>query len=578
LKSISEVKVDVLVIGAGGAGLRAAIAACEKGANTLVVSKGPVGRSGATAVAGWGLQAAFGHIDAHDSPQQHFYDTIREGKGLAEQNLVKVLAENSPARVLDLEKYQVKIKKSDDEQKYVQLAGPGETYPRSVILKEEGKGLISGLKRQCKKLNIPIVEDIIIYRLFRNEENICGAIGINLRDGSFLLINSPSIILATGGNCGLWSITDNPPNNIGDGFYLAYQAGVELVDMEMVLFYPTVVLYPLAAQGVLIDYEACLHPDICRGKLLNAHGQEFIFENSLPTRDVLVRLISQEIKKGLGTDRGGVYLDLSCSPKSPKDIENNLYELMGSVFKYLKNMDIDLVKEKIEVAPAAHYTLGGIRINERCETNILGLFAAGEASGNLHGANRLSGNALAETQVFGKIAGETAAEYARKNPEITLNKNDVLEALEEVESIFVAREKGVKPVEVKRKIKGIMTDYLGFGREEKGLKTALDLLEKIAKEDINSLRLTGNKVFNLDLINALECIFMVDVAKMIVLSALQRQESIGHHYRIDFPENKTCNNQEHTLLKKVQNKIIVKKIPVDKTQWGDIYARENDRY
>ncbi|NLW25799.1 MAG: FAD-binding protein, partial [Clostridia bacterium] len=283
-------------------------------------------------------------------------------------------------------------------------------------------------------------------------------------------------------------------------------------------------------------------------------------------------------KKGLGTDRGGVYLDLSCSPKSPKDIENNLYELMGSVFKYLKNMDIDLVKEKIEVAPAAHYTLGGIRINERCETNILGLFAAGEASGNLHGANRLSGNALAETQVFGKIAGETAAEYARKNPEITLNKNDVLEALEEVESIFVAREKGVKPVEVKRKIKGIMTDYLGFGREEKGLKTALDLLEKIAKEDINSLRLTGNKVFNLDLINALECIFMVDVAKMIVLSALQRQESIGHHYRIDFPENKTCNNQEHTLLKKVQNKIIVKKIPVDKTQWGDIYARENDRY
>ena len=145
--------------------------------------------------------------------------------------------------------------------------------------------------------------------------------------------------------------------------------------------------------------------------------------------------------------------------------------------------------------------------------------------------------------MFGKIAGETAAEYARKNPEITLNKNDVLKALEEVESIFVAREKGVKPVEVKRKIKGIMTDYLGFGREEKGLKTALDLLEKIAKEDINSLRLTGNKVFNLDLINALECIFMVDVAKMIVLSALQRQESIGHHYRIDFPENKTCNNQ-----------------------------------
>lgn len=554
-----RLQTDVLVIGAGGAGARAAVAAKESGVDVLLVSKGPIGRSGITPVAGWGLQAALGHVDGRDSPEQHFLDTIQAGRGLADQNLVRVLAMNAPECVFDLNNYGTKIRKVKEG--FQQVQDPGETYPRSICLENGGYGLMAGLKKEIKRQQVETMEDVIITKIIAENGRVQGALGLDLKNGNFLVFNAPAIVLATGGNEELWSLSSTPPGCAGDGHYLAYHAGAELVDMEMVLFYPTVVVAPDIIRKVILEYETCLDARKCAGKLVNNKGDELIIEG-LPVRDVMVDLISREIAKGHGTENGGVYLDLVNSERTKDEIVSYLKDVMPGILSYLQKLGVDILEEKLEVAPGIHYTLGGVRIDESAATNIEGLFAAGEVAGNVHGANRLSGNALTETQVFGKIAGENAAAYSIFSENNDVKRSSVTRHQKELLQFFENKENGIRPAEIKKELQQVIGQYAGYYRNKKGLEKALADITRMKSDKLPRLSVEKGKSYNLELLEGIECKFMLDVAEMICRGALTRQESRGHHYREDFPERDDDNWLAHTMIKK-ENGMTVDRIPVE---------------
>ncbi len=568
MMDIQKVATDVLVIGGGGAGTRAALAAQEKGVDVTLVCKGLITRSGSTPLASWGFAASFGHNDPADSPRQHFLDTLREGRNLSDQDLVEILVQKAPECALDLEQYGLKIKKQNDG-RYEQIRVPGETYPRSLIIEGGGRRIMQVLRKKLLQQKVRTWEDTFIIDLLKRENEVIGAWGINLREGIFVVFEAASVIIATGGCGSLWGLNDNPSENIGDGFYLAYHAGASLVDLELMLYYPMVIISPSNARGTLLDYEICLEPNFCDGKLLNGQGEEFMATSPLPARDELMKAIVREVQEGRGTPNGGVFVDLRCSGKPAAEVEQYAKTLLGA-YNYLKEMGVDLVRNKVEIAPAAHYTLGGIHIDGQCRTTVSGLFAAGEVTGNIHGANRISGNALAETQVFGKIAGESAAEYARQRTKIKVDEQQISSAWrkiahrcepEEAVKADVTKEKGVTPGEIKKRTQQIMDQYVGYGRSEKGLNTALKELQLLKEEGLPRLCAKSGRVFNLALLDALESMVMLEVAQMVCTGALARKETRGHHYRTDYPAM-DAPSALHMEISQSQGKIVVQKLPV----------------
>ena len=367
--------------------------------------------------------------------------------------------------------------------------------------------------------------------------------------------------MATGG-CGyLWQTTDNPSDNIGDGYYLAYHAGASIVDMELILYYPMVIKNPLNAKGTIVDYEVCLDPAFLDGRLINAKGEEFIPLGPLPARDKLVYSIFKEIYEGRGTQHNGVVLDFRLSHKSIKQRRTYSKTMLGA-YNHLTELGIDLFNNTVEVAPAVHYTLGGIHIDKNGRTDIGGLFAAGEAAGNIHGANRISGNALAETQVFGKIAGETAAEHALTTKRISPEIDQIDHYMSRILDLLTPKPgKGVHPLKVKNCIRTIMDKHVGFGRSSEGLEKALDKFRKLRCKWLPKMEVLGSKVFNVNLKDAIDCWIMLDVAEIVCLSALKRKESRGHHFRIDYRQPDD-NWIAHTRIKKVNGNITLTKAPL----------------
>jgi len=555
MTSSDHLETDVLVIGGGAAGVRAALAAAEAGAAVTLASKAPIARSGITITAGGGIQAPF-HPD--DSEQAFFDDVVRYGYGLADETLVEVMVENACDRVLDLEQYGVEFRKKDDGTR-LQFQMPGQSAPRNVRLAAEGVGLMGGLRRALLRSSATVIEDFYTVELLQaNDDSIVGASCFDVRRGVLVEIKAKAVVLATGGCQAMWSITDCPADATGDGLTLAYRCGAELVDLEMILFYPSVVIHPPSARGSFVHYE-WLEEWACDGEIRDSKGAP-VLPKPLPVRDVAMRTMWEAVEEGRGTSHGGLWWDVSQSPKGHDAV--NAF-LQGQQYRYMRDrLGINPTTEMIEVAPGAHYQLGGIRINERAETSAPGLYAVPEAAGNVEGANRLSGSALAATQVFGTIAGHEASKRARRIKRVS----EPLAASRQRATDRIERrlESGTVPQELpqlREALQKAVSRFIGVKRSGDGLRNFQAELDGLS-DRCRILRTSPAGSFHQSLVEMLELENMLDLAELIRRSALLRQESRGHHYRADFPNRDDDTWRCHTLVAPSADEPRCERLPV----------------
>lgn len=514
---------DVLVIGAGGAGLRAAIEAKNTGAKVLIVAKGDF-PSGCTTVAMGGMLAAF---DERDSPDLHFEDTIRGGNGLNNPKLVKLLVSHAGERVRDLEQYGTKFDKQDENYKLFPYTGS--SIPRAVVALERYQGgYIKGLVKEVKRLGINALEHVMIADLATEKNAVVGAVGLELETDTILIINAKAVILASGGAGNLYSLTTNPPGVTGDGYALAYKAGARLQDMEFIQS-RACMIYPEAMRGMvppadgLVTLGGRFYNGLCERYMRKYYPEKL----ELVTRAAMAICAQKEILAGRHSPHGGVFGDLSGVPK----------EELGKFEGFMKACaaeNFDPTWQPYEWAPGAHHFMGGVVINDKCETGIHGLYAAAEVAAGIHGANRLTGNALTETQVFGAIAGKYAAKRALSvssvpipPSQINLVKNRIMEILK--------RDKGFDPLDVKDELIEIMSKYVGVIRNEDGLRKATQMLDKIKENRIDNLCLVGEQSFK-TLAKFLEVENLLIIGRLVTLAAMLRTETRGAHNREDYPE------------------------------------------
>jgi fumarate reductase (CoM/CoB) subunit A len=387
---------------------------------------------------------------------------------------------------------------------------------------------MNALKEEIIKRDIECIEEVMITSLVTDGDEVIGATGLNLKDSSLIYFKAKSTILASGGAGQLYPVTSNTFQKNGDGYAISYRAGADLVDMEQVQFHPTGMVSPKSKRGVLVTEAVRAEGGI----LLNSEGERIMSRYApekmeLATRDVVARSIYQEIIEGRGTENGGVYLDISHLD------DDYIDETLETMVLQFENIGIDIKSEPIEVAPTAHHFMGGLKINTDASTSLKNLFGAGEVCGGVHGANRLGGNALADTQVFGKIAGESASK-ACKNTELKTNDEQVNQEASRIDSLI--KKGSIKPKEFKDNIKNLMWENVAIVREEKTLNEALKQLLEMQK-DLDNLDVGNNTQYNTDLVTALEVINMVEICILIVKSAILRRESRGAHFRSDFPES-----------------------------------------
>ena len=532
---IKEYSCDVLVIGSGGAGCKCGIVASEEGEDVIIVSKGLSFKSGCTVLAEGGYNAVFGYVDEEDSLQLHIQDTLKGGSFLNDMMLVHKLVTESPKQLVKLEAYGSLFDRQDDG-RLAQRAFGGQSYRRTCFKGDEtGHEMMLGLKQEVVRENIEVHDEVMITKLLYNEDHtkIVAAVGVSLQDSSIIVYHTKATVMATGGCGWLYPVTSNAFQKTGDGIMMAYDVGADVMDMEMVQFHPTGMLSPVSRRGVLIT-EAVRGEG---GHLINSEGERFMTKydprGELATRDIVARSIYTEIQEGRGTENGGVYLSVEHLP------DEQVHKKLHTMVQQFKDVGVDITKEPMEVAPTAHHFMGGIKIDLECKTNVEGLFAAGEATSGVHGANRLGGNALADTQVFGNIAGISSAKCAKESKEEKPCQDD-LEC--EIERIKAMRHDGkYKPSAIKSELQHIMWDHVAIIRDEEGLLEAQSKLDELEKKT-EDMKVPGFDEFNAELITSLEIKSMIRLAKLIVKSALLRKESRGAHYRTDYPE---LNDEEY---------------------------------
>ena len=524
---IKTISTDVLIIGSGGAGSRAAIEVDDAGLKATIVSKGLSFRSGCTGMAEGGYNAVFKTVDKDDSIEAHIHDTLKGGSFLNDEKLVEILVNESPKRLIDLENYGALFDRQESGEIDQRPFG-GQTYRRTCYQGDRtGAELLNALKEEIIRRDIECNEEVMITSLVTDDDQVIGATGLDLKDSTLIYFKAKSVILASGGAGQLYPVTSNTFQKNGDGYAISYRAGAKLVDMEQIQFHPTGMVAPESKKGVLVT-EAVRAEG---GKLINSEGERFMSKYApekmeLATRDVVARSIYQEIIEGRGTENGGVYLDISHLD------DDYIDEKLETMVLQFENVGVDIKHGPIEVAPTAHHFMGGLKINPDASSSLKNLFGAGEVCGGVHGANRLGGNALADTQVFGKIAGVSASEAA-KATEIKTNDEQVQEEASRIESLI--KKGSIKPQEFKENIKNLMWEKVAIVREEKTLNEALKELQKM-QENLDKLDVGYKKQYNTELMTALEVINMVEICILTVKSAILRRESRGAHFRSDFPE------------------------------------------
>ncbi len=520
---------DVLVIGAGGAGLRAAIEALAQGSSVGVVCKSLLGKAH-TVMAEGGIAAAMANVDPADDWRTHFRDTMRGGKMLNNWRMAQLHAQESPARVRELEQWGALFDRTEDGQ-ILQRAFGGHTFRRLCHVGDRtGLEMIRTLQDRGVHMGFDVYMECTVVQLLKDGPRIAGAIAYWREQGRFVVFKAKSVIIATGGIGKAWPITSNSWEYTGDGMALAYEAGADLVDMEFVQFHPTGMVWPPGVQGILVTEAVRGEGGILRNKM----GERFMEKYDpkrmeLSTRDVVARSIYTEVREGRGTEHGGAYLDISHKPAE------YVKRKLPSMYHQFKELaDVDITKGPMEVGPTCHYMMGGIRVDaETAQSTVPGLFAAGEAAAGLHGANRLGGNSLSDLLVFGRRAGLAAAEHAKQVSSPTIDPAQLEQAEKEALEPF-QRKAGENPYAVHRDLQTTMQNLVGIFRNRDDVQRALGELEGF-RQRLARVSVEGSRMFNPGWHLALEMKSMLTISEAVARSALVREESRGAHSRIDFP-------------------------------------------
>jgi succinate dehydrogenase flavoprotein subunit len=533
---------DVLIIGAGGAGLRAAIEALAKGASVGVVCKSLLGKAH-TVMAEGGIAAAMANVDTADGWQPHFRDTMRGGKFLNNWRMAQLHAQEAPDRVRELEQWGALFDRTE-KGTILQRAFGGHTYKRLCHVGDRtGLEMIRTLQDRGVQLGFDVYMECTVTRLLTDGGRVAGAFGYWRENGRFIVFKAKSVVIATGGIGKAWPVTSNSWEYTGDGMTLAYEAGAELMDMEFVQFHPTGMVWPPGVQGLLVTEAVRGEGGILRNKL----GERFMEKYDpkrmeLSTRDVVARSIYTEVKEGRGTEHGGAYLDIS---HKPADYVKKKLPSMYHQFKELA--DVDITKGPMEVGPTCHYMMGGIRVDaETAQSTLPGLFAAGEAAAGLHGSNRLGGNSLSDLLVFGRRAGLAAAEHAKRVSHSGVSEAQVAEAEKELLAPF-SNTATESPYAVHRDLQKVMQSLVGIFRTEEDLKKAFAELEEL-KARAEKASVEGSRLFNPGWHLARELKSMLTVSEAVALSAVARTESRGAHSRIDFPNYDPVWEKKHNVI------------------------------
>ncbi|WP_235604995.1 L-aspartate oxidase [Enteractinococcus helveticum] len=526
-----QISTSVLVIGTGGSGLRAAIELAEHGVDVTAVGKRP--RNDAhTALAAGGINAALGTMDAEDTWQQHAADTIKESYYLADPRTVEIVAKGAAEGIGDLERYGMGFAREEDGRISQRFFG-AHTFRRTAFAGDyTGLEIQRSLVRRSEQLEIPILDTVYITDVLTNDNRVFGAYGFDINNGTRYLIHADAVILAAGGHNRIWRRTSSRRDeNTGDSFRLAVEAGARLRDPELVQFHPSGILEPENAAGTLVSEAARGEGGILR----NALGERFMERYDpermeLSTRDRVALAAYTEIQEGRGTENGGVWLDVSHLPREI------ILERLPRVYQTLMETQmLDITREPIEIAPTAHYSMGGVWVRpEDHSTDVDGLYAIGEASSGLHGANRLGGNSLIELLVFGRIVGQAAAQYSANLPAQTRSADVVAKARGEVIRLLTADgEENVRALQ--RAIRDMMTEYAGVVRSEEGLLQGLARLDEIEAR-MKNVGIHPDIAGFQDLAHAYDLKSSALAARATLEAALERRETRGCHNRSDYPE------------------------------------------
>jgi len=574
---------DVIVIGAGGAGLRAAIEAAAQGVSVGLICKSLLGKAH-TVMAEGGIAAAMGNVWPEDNWQVHFRDTMRGGKMLNNWRMAQLHAQEAPERVLELERWGALFDRTKEGlisqrdfggHRYARLAHVGDRTGLEMIRTLQYHGIHQG---------IDVYMECNIQRLIKDGDRVCGAVGYWRKNGETVVFKSKAVVLATGGIGRAWKVTSNSWEYTGDGHSLALWAGADLIDMEFVQFHPTGMVWPPSVRGILVTES--VRGD--GGTLKNNTGEQFMFNyipdffkgetadnieeaerwyadkknnrrtpNLLP-RDEVARAINSEIKAGRGSPHGGVFLDINTR-RSADYIKKRLPSMYHQ-FKELAGVDI--TKEPMEVGPTQHYVMGGVRVNaDSTEGTVPGLFAAGECAGGMHGSNRLGGNSLSDLLVFGRRAGLHAALYAKNfGGQITVDSGFVESVVRESLEPF-ERQGGENPYAIQAELQDTMQALVGLIRTESELKEAIKKIEAF-KQRASKVRVEGGRVYNSGWHTALDLHSLLTVAECSAVAALERQESRGGHTRDDHPYTDDTWGKINVVLRLRDGRIQVSREPL----------------
>ena len=551
---------DVLIIGAGGAGLRAAIEASAAGVSVGVVCKSLLGKAH-TVMAEGGIAAALANVDERDNWKVHFADTMRGGQYINNWRMAELHAKEAPDRVRELEAWGALFDRTTDG-RILQRNFGGHRYPRLAHVGDRtGLEMLRTLQDHGIHLGMDVYMECTIITLLKDGERVVGAFGYERERGRFRLFRAKAVVLATGGIGRAYKITSNSWECTGDGHGLAYRAGAELIDMEFVQFHPTGMVWPPSVAGILVTEGVRGEGGVLRNKL----GKRFMFEDIPPnyraqtadteeegwrytqgdknarrppellTRDHVARCIVREIREGRGTEHGGVHLDISwIKEKLPHAAEHIKRKLPSMYHQFKQLADIDITREPMEVGPTTHYVMGGVHVDADMEmSSVPGLFACGECASGINGANRLGGNSLSDLLVLGKRAGEYAAKYAKTHGAGQVNMDHVEMAAREALEPFERGSRGENPYQIQAALQEMMQDLVGIVRREDEMIRALEHIREL-RGRLKKVGVPGNREYNSGWHTALDLDNMLTVSEAIARCALERKESRGAHFRDDF--------------------------------------------